>query len=240
MINAYKATIGGTKEVLTDGKIIYWRNVRKVITFLAEKEEQYICDEMKLRDKREKRHVPEETPEQIFAKFENIPTQDRELEKYIQPNKPNWKHRYYNVLFMVDINEERKKQLCVNYLEGLEWTLKYYTSGCADWRWYYKYNYPPLLTDLIQYVPYFETEFILWKTPNPVSPLVQLSYVLPRASLSLLPDKIYKILSQDYDHWYPADSEFLWVFCKYFWESHVQLPEIDIGELELIVEKHSK
>jgi 5'-3' exonuclease len=238
MINAYKATLGGTKEVLTDGKTIFWRNVRKLISFLAEKEEQYIIDEVRLRDKRERHHIPEETAEQIFAKFENLPTKDRELEKYIQPTKPNWQKRYYDALFSLDINEERKKQLCVNYLEGLEWTMKYYTSGCADWRWSYKYNYPPLLTDLIQFVPFFDTEFVPLKPALPVSPLVQLSYVLPRTSLSLLPEPLFHVLSKEHDDWYPADCEFTWAFCKYFWESHVELPEIDIGELEAIVQKN--
>jgi 5'-3' exoribonuclease 2 len=37
MLNAYKATLGGTDENLTDGKKIYWNNVRKLVRFLADK-----------------------------------------------------------------------------------------------------------------------------------------------------------------------------------------------------------
>lgn len=132
-------------------------------------------------------------------------------------------------------DEERIKQICVNYLEGLEWTMKYYTNGCADWRWGYNYSYPPLLTDLIHYVPYFETEFIQNKPPMPVNALVQLCYVLPKESLPLLPLQLYNKLIQKYDHWYESDCEFTWAYCKYFWESHVMLPHIDINELEQFI-----
>ena len=141
-------------------------------------------------------------------------------------------------MFDVEITEERKKQICVNYLEGLEWTMKYYTSGCPDWRWSYKYNYPPLLTDLIHYVPYFDIEFISKNNSTAVSPLVQLSYVLPFQSLHLLPEKLYKGLTKEHSDWYKADCDFVWAFCKYFWESHVELPDININELEKFVEEN--
>jgi 5'-3' exonuclease len=179
MLNAYKATIGDSNEILTDGKTINWKNVRKIVQFLAGLEEQHIQTEMKSRDRKEKMHYPTETSEQIYKKFDAVPTYERELEKYINPFKENWQSRYYKALFNMDINDTRKKQICVNYLEGLEWTMKYYTTGCADWRWHYKYNYPPLLQDMINYIPYFETTIITPNDYKPVSSLVQLAYVLP-------------------------------------------------------------
>ena len=233
MLNAYKATIGNTSETLTNGKIIYWKNVRKLVQFLADAEEGNFKKEAALRDRRENNPMADETPEDKLRKLDAVPTYDRKMEKFINPFNPNWERRYYKTLFRVDIDETRKKQICVNYLEGLEWTMKYYTSGCANWRWCYKYDYPPLLCDLIHYIPYYETEFISNVKSAPVSELVQLCYVLPKECLQLMPTKICDKVLSKYSHWYKGDDcEYVWAYCRYFWESHVQLPEIDIDELE--------
>ena len=238
MLNAYKATIGGTNDNLTDGKIIFWKNVRKIVQHLALAEEESFKVETKIRDRRSKNSMPDSTPEEKFNKFDSLPTYERAIEKFINPYKPNWQNRYYKSLFDIEIDETRRKQICINYLEGLEWTMKYYTTGCADWRWCYKYDYPPLFCDLIHFIPFFETEFIENKKPNPVTELVQLCYVLPRQSLSMLPEKLYNNLITKHLDWYKSDCEFVWAYCRYFWESHVQLPHIDINELEDFVYKN--
>ena len=234
MLNAYKATIGLTKkDVLTDGSKIYWKNVRILVQHLATMEEEYIKNEMKSRDKREKygANAPEETPEQRYQKFESIPTYERQTEKYINPFKEGWQSRYYTSLFKLEINDERRKQIAINYMQGLEWTMKYYTSGCPDWRWHYQHNYPPLLQDLVKFIPVFDTEFVqpIDKLTNrPVQELVQLMYVLPRQSLHLLPPKLFEKMDMSN---YPTDCDFVWAYCRYFWESHVDLPELDLEEL---------
>jgi 5'-3' exonuclease len=233
MLNAYKATIGGTDEFLTNGKQIYWKNVRKLVQHLATLEEQHFKAESALRDKRERMRIPDETPEDKIKKFDALPTYERVIEKYIDPKSPNWQSRYYKALFDIAIDDVRKKQICVNYLEGLEWTMKYYTSGCPDWKWCYHYNYPPLFEDLLKYIPFFDTEFIETKRPAPVSELTQLSYVSPKESLYLLPPKLQERLLQT--NWYKSDCDVVWAYCRYFWESHVLMPEIDIDELERIV-----
>jgi 5'-3' exonuclease len=238
MLQAYKATIGSTDENLTNGKNIFWKNVRKLVEFLANNEDEFIKQEHKIRDRKEKYKLPNVTPEEKLNNFVNIPTFEREVEKFINPYKNNWQKRYYKTLFEVEIDEIRTKQISTNYLEGLEWTMKYYTTGCPDWRWCYNYNYPPLLQDLIHYIPYFDTEFITNKPPQPVTDLVQLCYVLPRQSLQMLPEKLYLALIKEYLHLYTTDCEFSWAYCKYFWECHPNLPHININELENFVNKN--
>jgi 5'-3' exonuclease len=245
LLNAYKATIGDTNEYITDGKIINWNNVRKVVKFLADLEEEFIIKEHRSRNSKEKRLMPENTPEEKFKKFEATPVYERDMEKYINPVKPNWQARYYNGLFGIKEGlkeglkegegEDKIRDIAVNYLEGLEWTMKYYTSGCPDWRWKYKYNYPLLLKDLIKYIPVFNKEFVPNKPANPVSEMVQLCYVLPRSSLNLIPSKLYFELLRHHDDWYKGNCDYVWAYCKYFWEAHVEMNEINIDELERFI-----
>ena len=242
MMNAYKATIGDRNLNLTDGKTIYWGNVRKLVQFLANQEEEFIIKEHYSRNKKERYKLPDNTPEEKFKKFEATPGFEREMELFINPVKPSWQSRYYQGLFGIkdkdvdEDNEALKREISINYLQGLEWTMKYYTTGCPDWRWKYKYNYPPLLQDLIKHIPLFNTEFVPYCAPNPVSEIVQLCYVLPRASLALLPKRLYFELIKKYEHWYKGNCDFVWAYCRYFWESHVDMNEIDIDELEKFID----
>ena len=238
MINAYKATIGNTDEYITDGKIINWNNLRKVVLFLANLEEEFIIKEHRSRNNKERYLLPENTPEEKYKKFESTPLYERDIEKFINPVKPNWQSRYYNGLFgLTKTDEDKISDIAVNYIQGLEWTMKYYSTGCPDWRWKYKYNYPPLLQDLIKHIPVFNKSFVPEKTPNPVSEIVQLCYVLPRSSLHLLPQKLYFELISKHDEWYKGNCDYIWAYCKYFWESHVEMNDINIDELEQFIKE---
>ena len=236
LLETYKHLLGSNNKVLIDDKKIYWKNLRKFIEELAKNEEKYCVEEMRQREKMEKKTMNNmgrfKTTEE---KLMSCPIYERQIEKYINIGELGWQERYYMELFGIEINDERRKQICINYLEGLEWNYKYYTKDCPDWTWKYNYKYPPLLEDLIRYIPCFDTEFIEFKPENPVKPLVQLAYVLPRNSLDLLPKPIYEYLILNHRDWYRLDYDILWAYCKYFWESHIVLPHIDINILDKII-----
>ena len=234
ILAAYKNLFRKSNNNLTNGKIIYWHNVKKLVEYLAEAEYQNLVKEYNLRAKWEKRNYPCETLDDKMAKLDSIPTKNRDIEKFIDPFNNGWEHRYYKALFNIDINKYWRKKICMNYLEGLEWTMKYYSSGCVSWDWCYNYNYPPLWKDLLKYIPSWETRMIEKNNSRPIAPEVQLAYVLPRPSLKLLPNKFHEILLKEKVENYPTNSRIYWAFCKYFWESHVDLPHIDLNDLNMI------
>jgi len=253
LLRHYKNAIGSSNRFMVDieNKKIIWKNVRLLFESLAAQEHAYISAEHATRDKRERQQSYAQTPSKkvksaaemteddrskaVLEQFQNIPCVERSTEKYISPDRDAWEHRYYVKLVEVEPSEERVRQVCVNYLEGLEWTFKYYISDCPDWRWKYKYHYPPLLSDLVKHVPYFNTTFIPENDSVALDQRVQLCYVLPRRNLSLLPYKIYNQLHTRFIHYYPEKAEFEWSYCRYFWEAHPKLPEIDISQLESLI-----
>ena len=233
MLNAYKEVIGN--QNLTNGTIIYWKNVRKLVKFLAENEYDNLLDEYEIRQKWERRSFKSGTKEEKINKYLHIPIKNREIEKYINPYESFWQKRYYESLFNTDETHEFKKEISVNYMEGLEWVMNYYTKGCVDWRWHYKYNYPPLFNDLLKFIPSFDTIMIEPNNHTNVSPCVQLSYVLPIESLPLIPNNIGEKLLKERGEYYAKQYDIKWAFCKYMWESHLELPHIDLEDLEEFV-----
>jgi 5'-3' exonuclease len=185
--------------------------------------------------------------ELLLAKCKNatdmlhIPSKERGIEHYIAPVKSGWEQRYYLALFGEKITDRRCQEYCINYLEGLEWTFQYYTRGCVDWRWRYKYAYPPLLADLVRFIPTdtvaaAPTVLLAHKPKDPIQPVDQLRYVLPPAFQSaLIPVPVSASVSASVSSPAPVpvpvpvptlrltDVRFKWAYCKYFWEAHIVL-----------------
>ena len=246
LTSAYKQLFQGTSAAgtvtLTHNRQIIWKNVRLLINHLAQQEQTFLLEEYAYREKFSKNMNSHGHGGQKKEEDENLllPLKERAIEVYINPRETGWEARYYRALFKSQRDLDRRGEISTNYLEGLEWTLKYYSTGCADWRWTYNYYYPPLLGDLIKYVPYFDHTFVPEQPERPVAPLVQLSYVLPPSSMDLLPAHLKETLLLKKPEWYVGNYFFHWAFCKFFWEAHVDLPQIDMKELEEIVREPIK
>lgn len=238
VLKIYSELFKNSEKNLTNGKEIYWKNVRLLFSEIAKNEEQYLKDEFVIRKKWEKRPTRNKTSEDKLEKMNLIPIKNRNTEKLINPNIIGWKKRYYKYLFDIEDVNSYIQKICVNYFEALEWTFKYYGDSCYDWRWCYHYNYAPLFSDLVKYIPYFNTEFIEKQEMNPISPELQLAYVLPEEYQYLINnDKIKENINKHKHLFYSKETKFHWEFCKYFWEGHLELPETNINLLEKLLTK---
>ena len=201
---------------------------------IARNEKQFLLNECNVRKKFDKFNFLEKTTEEKETVLLNAPIIYRAEEKYICPEEPFWKDRYYDVLFHMEYCYDNTSVICRNYFEGLEWVYTYYNSECPNWKWKYNYHYPPLFTDLCKFLPN-EGDILIYPDGNAVTPNVQLCYVLPYSNLYLLPIEIQEKIYKDYSHLYPIQYGFHWAFCRYFWESHPILPDISLKLLEDII-----
>jgi len=245
--------------LVSSDRTILWKNLRYFVGKLAAQEHRNIIDEFEQREKMAKRKYPESTEEEREFLFQKTPLVYRGDEEYICPTEEDWEKRYYRVCFpesnqgfaesigssKPDMfrrdetsfeNPDKIAQVCTNYLEGMEWVFRYYSEGCPHWRWKYRYHYPPLLVDLYKHIPE-NAGSLLANIPypnRPFHPMVQLSYVTPPSSHSLLPNHMVTFLRQKYAELFASihETKFTWMFCKYFWESHVILPVIHMHVLE--------
>ena len=232
LLTVYRNVIGkhANKSFIDKNMQIVWRNVLLFFNALAKEEHTRLLVEYSTRDKFGKRKWTTENEESRNNVVLNVPIIYRSEENYICPQSQYWELRYYKTLFSSDCNV---KNICINYLEGLEWVFKYYTNNCPDWRWKYNYHYPPLMKDICKYIPNKFHDFIQ-DCRKPFSSYVQLAYVLPKRTQSLLPNHIQNYLTNHCSQYYANDEDiqYQWAFCRYFWEAHPILQPISLHILE--------
>lgn len=206
----------------------------------------------------------------LMDKFQQFPQIHREKEYYIDPYSIGWKSRYYEVLCSINVRMEPEKmsEMVRNYLYGMEWVIHYYLIGCPDWEWKFTYSYPPLCSDIMKVIrPIYDSSnySFIHKTIGdemynikPVHPLIQLSYVLPYSSYSLLPKSVNHIIEKyltnngiqlsDEDEQSGRNGKndskkilipdyYEWAYCTYFWEAHIshKITRITIEELTNLI-----
>lgn len=232
LLNVYRIVIGNSsnKSFISQNMQIQWRYVLMFFNALAKEEHHRFLIEYTTRDKFSKRKWTIENQEKKDIVVQNIPVIYRSEELYISPQDNYWEGRYYSTLFSSKYNV---KDICINYLQGLEWVFKYYTNNCPDWRWKYNYHYPPLLKDICKYIPNKFYTFID-NNRKPFSSSVQLAYVLPKRCHDLLPIHVKDYLHKEFLDIYLNDEDikFQWAFCRYFWEAHPILKEVTLNTLE--------
>jgi 5'-3' exonuclease len=179
--------------------------------------------------------------EKYALDLDNYPIMNS-MTKLIDPiNDNKWRMSYYHYLF-TDISLKDIKSVCLNYIEGLIWNMNYYFNKEYSTTWYYKYPYPPSMSDLFNNMCIMnDNDFnaICEKVKSSnnnvsIDANMQLLMVLPPQSIDIVPDKL-KCIMQDVKHgcahYYPSRFHIITYMKYHLWECVPVLPDIDIHHL---------
>ncbi len=179
--------------------------------------------------------------DRITFEIDNYPSLHK-FPNVIQTRKTGWRLNYYHYLFHMteieDIND-----ICLNYLQGIEWTFNYYFKSCISQDWHYKYAYSPTILDIHNYLMInlenadvhcrytIENQFpkVNYTTD------MQLLLVLPPSSKTLLKKELQTLMtdiSKGCVHFYPENFDITTYLKTYLWEASPILPPIDTRQIE--------
>lgn len=100
------------------------------------------------------------------------------------------------------VGEDQVVEMCLDYIKTLIWIGKYYIEGLPSWDFYYRWHYPPLMSDLSKVLsnllPPDFVDLSSFSKDEPSKPFVQLLSVLPPNSSHLLPP-VFRKLMEDPD-----------------------------------------
>ena len=168
-------------------------------------------------------------------KAEDINQQFNEklFNQYIK-NSQEAKAFYYKEKLKIDINtpegKEEKNKMFNLYLQGLQWVLLYYYQGVKSWRWYYPYNYAPMISDFENIDFNYNSNDLIKLFENdksePFSPFQSLLFILPKTSFDLLPP-CYKEFPNQAPEYFPENVDIDYNGKHTPWEAVVLLPFLD-------------
>ena len=154
---------------------------------------------------------------------------------YNSPNK--WRQEYYRIIFdnNISIDSTVMFNACNHYIKGIYWVYDYYKGRAIDCEWYYPYNYPPTIKDILNHsianeapVPSDSDSVV----PSHVPSYIQLLIVLPKYSVNLLAKKHQRYMLDIYSglfHLYPVKYEIQTFLKTQLWECSPILPLININ-----------
>lgn len=175
--------------------------------------------------------------------LDNHPSLHKFPSHLIRPSDKGWRLNYYHHLFHInDVPDIHT--VCLNYMEGLLWTLMYYYGHVPTKTWYYQYAYSPTIQDLCNFMvaqqisadtlvssmrDRFDAMRAMYdapETPTITPEELQLLMVLPPSSAHLLPVPLRSVMT-DLTHLYPASFSIHTYLKRFMWECHPVLPPLN-------------
>lgn len=234
LISATKISIEENGLLVANNKINYetLKNIFKYLSKTENKDIHYICEKYI----NKKIISDSDLPSECYAlKNRDI------LAHFIYNNNENWHKEYYKCIFdnNIALDSTVMYNACDNYIKGIYWVYYYYKGGDdIDCEWFYPYNYPPTLKDLMNHsIAHNEPE--IKSNNNFVPSYMQLLIVLPKESSHLLKPKYKKYMNDIYMglfHMYPVKYKIQTFLKTHLWECNPILPLINLNYIKRVIE----
>jgi len=153
----------------------------------------------------------------------------------IQLGNNGWIERF-NKYWLGNNEPALLDNVVINYLEGLEWILAYYKSGCKNWFWHYKFPVAPNLYSLYQGIEQMRKDkqyinnLVETKHFNNLKALnlYQLIVVIPKKSVKVIPKEYRNLyIKPEFAYLMPSDFKLLSLFKRFYHECYAVLPRVD-------------
>lgn len=220
----------------------------KCFTMLIEELSKMEEDKLKehFGNKKRARCFTAEPYEKELFRIENLQFKINDPVLLGSDNTTEWRKRYYKHYFGCTTDEsieKTAKNLVKNYIVGLKWVSLYYFDKCPSWEWYFPYEHPPFMCDILNYINTIDINIIEFKEKKPLLPFEQLLCVLPQQSSYLIPKCIQKLMNNhrsSLSHLYPIDFEQDFINKTKYWMGIPMLPPLEIDLVKYIYSKYVK
>jgi 5'-3' exonuclease len=209
------------------------------ITILGTKENQILKDNYNAKKYRPR--CDSNDPYDIEVhKIDNLQFKINDPIKLGSDDIDEYRKRYYNYYWGLqdDEIEEFSKKLVSHYMMGIMWVTLYYFDSCPSWQWYYPFDHPPFISDIMKYT--VDINDIKFELGKPIKPFMQLLAVLPPQSSFLIPTSLKKLMLNPMSqlaYMYPNEFSQDFIGKNRYWMGIPMLPPLD---LELLTHSYNK
>ena len=184
------------KYLVDENNEINFIFVRQILTYLYSIEDKYLVGYQKRIDLSKPRMEYSNDMERELQELNYYPVFNKN--NFLKLGSNDWRNLYDRYYFNIGNSLKDKKfvdKICKNYIDGLQWNIKYYLDDCVSYSWFYKYQNAPLLKYLAVYLidRIYPTQF----EDIEYSAFEQLAIVLPKESSHLWCSEYQKLYIND-------------------------------------------